>query len=72
MNNNSAVAVSNQGRVQPLVLLVRTAIISSIINRLGGQNKSVLGWLESINYVTEDFHNSPSEFQNLNEPNEFK
>ncbi|MFT4712948.1 MAG: molybdopterin-guanine dinucleotide biosynthesis protein A [Candidatus Azotimanducaceae bacterium] len=72
MDKNIAVAVSNQGRVQPLVLLVRTTAISSIINRLGGHNKSVLGWLESINYVTEDFHDSPTAFQNLNEPSQFK
>lgn len=72
MDNNSAVAVSNQGRVQPLVLLIRTSAISSIVNRLSGHNRSVLGWLESIDYKTEDFSDSTSAFQNLNEPNEFK
>ncbi len=71
IDDKPAVAVSNQGRVQPLVLLVRTSIIGTIVDRLAGNNRSVLGWLESIAYITEDFDDSVSEFRNLNEPSEF-
>lgn len=72
IHKNCAVAVSNQGRIQPLVLLIKTTAISSIVDRLSGHNRSVLGWLESIDYKKEDFSDSPSAFQNLNEPDAFK
>ena len=71
IGDKHAVAVANKGRVQPLVLLIRSSIIGTISDRLKGKNKSVLGWLESIGYTTAKFHDSMSEFRNLNEPGEF-
>ena len=72
LDNNPAIAVSNKGRVQPLVLLLRTSVIATIKARLAGDNRSVLGWLESIGYATENFDDSVSAFQNLNTPEQFK
>lgn len=72
IGDKPAVAVANRGRVQPLVLLIRSSIIGTISNRLKGKDKSVLGWLESIGYTTANFQDSISEFRNLNEPSEFK
>ncbi len=72
IEDKQAVVVSNQGRVQPLVLLVRTSAIGTIANRIKGNNKSVIGWLESIDYTTQEFYDPVSDFRNLNEPGELR
>jgi len=72
IDDHPAVAVSNQGRVQPLVLLLRTAAIESITDRLQCHNKSVMGWLESIDYISKEFVDPAPAFINLNQPEAFR
>lgn len=66
-------AVAHDGnRLQPLVFLAKTQLIDSIQHYLGMGNRSVKGWVESVDYVVVDFASQRAAFWNLNEPSQLQ
>ncbi len=62
------IAVAHDGRrLQPLIFLVRSELIDSIDIYLTEGNRSVRGWIESLNKVVVDFADTGSDFWNINE-----
>lgn len=61
-------AVVHDGiRLQPLVFLVRTQLIDSIEFYLATGDRSVTGWVNSVDNVVVDLSSQQSAFWNLNE-----
>jgi molybdopterin-guanine dinucleotide biosynthesis protein A len=66
-------AVAHDGnRLQPLIFLAKTQLIDSIRHYLEKGNRSVKGWVESVDYVVVDFASQRAAFWNLNEPSQLQ
>ena len=55
-------------RLQPLPLLVRTDALHSVHSYLNGGNRSVLGWLKTLNHARLDKTTDEALFVNINTP----
>jgi molybdopterin-guanine dinucleotide biosynthesis protein A len=66
-------AVAHDGnRLQPLIFLAKTQLIDSIEHYLEKGNRSVRGWVDSVDYVVVDFASQRAAFWNLNEPSQLQ
>lgn len=64
-----AVASLN-GHLEPVVLLLKTSLSTSIYNFLNSGNRRVGQWVREQNHITVDFSDAESIFTNINTPDE--
>lgn len=63
----NAISISSGGRSQPLVSLINRKAISTISTYLQNGDRSVHGWLKTINGATLSWEDSGEAFRNIND-----
>ena len=71
LKGNEAVVPSYNGVCQPLFILAKTSILSSIAPYLSSGGRSVKGWLQHLSIDQVDFDSQES-FKNINTPEQLK
>ncbi len=67
MESHELAVIHDGTRLQPLIFLVRTQLIDSIEFYLATGDRSVTGWVNSVDNVVVNLSDQQSAFWNLNE-----
>ncbi len=71
--SGAEIAVAHDGqRLQPLVFVAKTTILDTIRSYLETGDRSVRGWLGSLETAAVDFSSEQHAFRNLNEENQLQ
>ncbi|MBT4160216.1 MAG: molybdenum cofactor guanylyltransferase [Gammaproteobacteria bacterium] len=66
-------AVAEQGgRMQSLVFLTKTEVLKTIRLYLESGGRSVMGWIETMNFVIVPFDDCPQAFENINKTSQLR
>ena len=71
LKGSDAVVPSHNGVCQPLFILAKTSILSSIAPYLSAGSRSVKGWLQHLSIAQVDFV-SQEPFKNINTPEQLR
>jgi len=66
INNSNTCAIVHEGRIEPLLLLVKRNHIASIINYLNNGRRSVIGWLKTSQCTYVEQTGDSIQFFNIN------
>ncbi len=62
----------HDGRLQPLVFLTKTQVLKTIPAYLKSGKRSVMGWIETKDFVTVPFHDCAHAFENINKSSQLR
>ena len=62
------VVASAAGRLQPLIMMIKVSALREMLAYLETGQRSVQGWVETMNHGVAEFGDSAKEFENINRP----